>query len=53
VLSKEQIENGGFKNEGLVNLICGVSEDKKNLLLERGKQIPSDQNVNEVVKYFD
>ena len=24
--SKEQIENGGFKSEGLVNLICAVGE---------------------------
>jgi len=33
-------------------LICGVSEDT-NKLLERGEMISSNENVNEVVKYFD
>lgn len=55
--SKEQIEDGGFRSEGLVNLICAVGEDEKGQtkrsLLERGENIPNDDNVDEVVKYFD
>lgn len=57
IKSKEEIEDGGFKSEGLVNLICGFEEvegsDPSPLLLERGAVIRNDENVIPVIKYFD
>ena len=53
-----QSEEGGFESGGLVELVCGYTEEiegdePRPLKLERGKVMKNDESVKKVIKYFD
>lgn len=49
ITPKIEIEGGGFKSNGLINLIC--SDDKRKL--DRGPFIPKDPSTKDIIKFSE
>jgi hypothetical protein len=47
ITPKIEIEGGGFKSNGLINLICSADDRK----LDRGQLIPKDPSTKDIIKF--
>lgn len=54
VTSKEEVEGGGFKSHGLINLICSEGVDgMEGRKLERGAMIPKNPDLPQTLKFAE